>query len=101
MPFSIAGIALDLDNVFPFLLKNNIDTHGMGVGATTLSPSSAVPRISLVVLVLLVGLALVGELLTKHVNKGKISGLSPFEVLFLLFSGPVPLETLGVNLMGT
>ena len=41
MSFSMVVIALDLGHILPFLLGNNIDIHGRGVGVTTLSPSSA------------------------------------------------------------
>ena len=46
-------IALDLENVPPFLHGNDIDTRGRGVRVTTLSLSFAAPKTSLVVLVLL------------------------------------------------
>ena len=84
MPFPTADIALDLGIVLFFLLRNNIDACGRGVRATTLSPSSAALGTLLVVLVLFVSLALMGRLLTRHVKKGKISGLSLFRV-FLFF----------------
>ena len=83
MPFSMVYIALDLGNVFPFFLGNDINTHGRKVGAITLSPSSAAPKTLLVVLVLLaslalIGLALMGGLSTRHVSIERINRLSPF-----------------------
>ena len=54
MSFPMTVIALHLGHVTLFLLENNIDTRGRGVGVTTLSPpSSAASKISLVVLILL------------------------------------------------
>ena len=53
MPFLMAVIALDLRNIFLFLLRNDIDTHGKRVGVTILSPFSAAAGTLLVVLILL------------------------------------------------
>ena len=97
MPFPIAGIALNLGNVLLFLLGNNINTNGREVA--TLSPSSTAPGILLVVLVFfialtLIGLALIGGLSIRHVNRERISGFSPSKVFFLLFSGLVLSGTL-------
>ena len=93
MSFSVTVIVLNLENIFHFLFKNNIDTHGRGIEATTLSLSSATSGILLVVLVLLVDLALIDGLPTKRVSKGKISKLSFSGVFLLLLSGFVLLKT--------
>ena len=91
MLFPMADIALDLGNVFFFLSRKDIDTCGRRVGAMTLFPSSMVPGTLLIVMVLLmslalIGLALMGGPFTRHISKGKISGLSSSKVLLLLFS---------------
>ena len=98
MPLPIADIALDLGNVLLFFFKNDIHIRGREVVAMTLSLSSAVPKTLLMVLVFFAGLALMGGLPTRHVNREKINGLSPSGVLLLLFCKFVLLETPGIHL---
>ena len=100
MFFSIAVIALDLGHVSLFLLGNNIDIRGSGVGVTTLSPpSSAAPGTLLIVLILLwVGkrslLSRRGLFSTRRVSRGGVGGLIlSTGVLLLFFSGPIPFDT--------
>ena len=86
----MADIALNLGNILFFFLRNNIDTCGRGVGAMTLSPSSAAPRTLLVVLVFLINLALIGlapigGVSSRHISKGKISKPSLSGVFLLFF----------------
>ena len=82
-------VVLDLGDIFHFFLNGaGINTHGQGVA--TLSSSSTESETSLLILVFflaLIGLTLMGGLSTKHVSTERISGLSPFKVFFLLFSG--------------
>lgn len=88
MPLSIVGEALDLRDVSLFSFNSvGISTRCRRVVAMILSLSSAAPRTSLVILVLLIGLVLMGGLLTRNISKEKISGLSFSKVLLLFFSG--------------
>ena len=100
MPFSMTGIVFNWGNVLFFLLKNDIDTCGKGVVATTLFLFCAAPGILLVVLVRLAGLALMGGLPNRHVSREKISGFSLSEVFFFLFYRLIPLEITKVYLTG-
>ena len=101
--------AFDFEHVpiFSFLLENDIDTRGIGVGVTTLSPSSsAAPGTLLVVLVLLrIGRRLLnGRRLfsTRRVSRGGVGRLIlSIGVLLLLLSGPVPSGTPRVHVAGT
>lgn len=97
MPLLIAKIVLNLGDVFLFLFNDiSVCTCCRRVGTATFLGTLA-PKISLV-LVCLVSLALVSGklvvLVTRYVNGRSISELSPFEVLFFLLCGLVPLETL-------
>ena len=109
MSFPIAVIAFDFRHVpiFPFLLRNNIDTRGRGVGVTTLSPpSSAVPGTLLVVLILFwVGeeSLLSGKRLfsTRYVSRGGVGRfILSTRILFLFLSGLVLSGTSQVHVAG-
>lgn len=77
-------IVLDLEDVFPFFLNDiSVSTYCKEAIATTLSLSPMAPRTSLVIMVLFTGLVLIGELSTRHINRGGISRLILFRVLFL------------------
>lgn len=87
-----------MGNVLLFLLKNNIDIRSREVRAMTPSLFSAAPGSLLIVLVLpidwyLIGLALMGGHLTRHVSSKKTSKLGFSRILLLLFSGPIILKT--------
>ena len=97
--------ALDLGNIFHFLLDGvDVSTSCRRV-ITTTSLALSSPKISLlVVLVFLVNLALVGRrllmLVIRYISKRSISGLNPSGVFLLFFCGLVPLETPGIDLLG-
>ena len=108
MSFPMAVIALDLGHVPLFLLGNNIDTRGRGVGVTTLfSPSSAAPETSLVVLILLwVGegslLSRKGLFSTRRVSREGVGALIlSTGVFLLLLSRHVPFRTPRVHVADT
>ena len=110
MSFSMAVLAFDFGYVLslPFLLGNDIDTRGKGVGVTTLSPPSfATPGTSLVVLILFwVGggslLSGKGLFSTRCVSKAGIGRLILSTGVFLLFfSGLVLSRTPRVHVAGT
>lgn len=88
MTFFVAVEIFDLEDVFFFLLRNNISTCGRGVVATTLSFSFVAPGTSMVVLIFLASLALMGRLPTKHVSRRRVSGLILPGVLFFGWSMP-------------
>lgn len=102
MLFSIADIAFNLDNIFSFFFKNDINICDREIVVTTLFLSSVVSKTFLVILVLLIGLiqALMDGFSIKHVSKRKISGFNLSKIFLLLFCRPVFLKTLGVNLTG-
>ena len=105
MSIPMAVIALDLGHVPFFLLGNNINTCGRGVAITILSPSSAAPGTSMIVLVLfwVSGRSLLsGKWLfsTRCVNRGGVGRFILSEVPFLLLRRPVPPETPWVHIAG-
>ena len=109
MSFPMTIKAFDFRHVlvFSFLIGNNIDTRGRGVGITTLSPlSSMTPGTSLMVLVLLwVGGSLLsgrGLFSTRRVSKGGVGRPILFTGVFLLLrSGLDPSGTPRVYVVGT
>ena len=106
----MAVIAFDFGHVpvFLFLLGNNIDTCGRGVGVTILSPlSSTAPGILLVVLILLRlgGRSLLsrrGLFATRRISRGGVIGLVlSTEVFLFLLSGLVPSRSSWVHVAST
>ena len=89
--------AFDMGDIFFFLLGSNVDTYCRRVLASSLSPSTTMPRTSLVVLVLFLegGGCLLS---TWYVSRGDIVRFILPRVLILFFCWSVPSETLGVNL---
>ena len=106
MSFPMAVIALNLGHVPPFLLSNDIDTRGRGVGVITLSLSSAAPETLLVVLVFLwiSGGSLLSRrwlFSTRYVSRGGVGGLIlSTGVSLLLLRRPVPPGTSWVHIAG-
>lgn len=81
--FSLTKKAFDIKVIFFFFFKNDIDTCYRKVVDATLFLSSTTLKTSLIVLVFLVALALVGRLLlTRYVNKEKVSRLIRVFILF-------------------
>ena len=109
MSFPMAVKAFNFRHVLvlSFLLGNNIDTRGKGVGITTLFPSSSVaPGTSLVILILFrVGGSLLsgrGLFSIRRVSKRGVGGLIfSTRVFLLLFSGLAPSGTTQVHVAGT
>ena len=105
----MAVMVFDLGHVpvFLFFLRNDIDTHGRGVGVTTLSfLSFTAPETLLVVLILLWigGRSLLSRqrlFSTRHVSRGGVDRLIlSTRVLLLLPSRLVPSETPRVHVTG-
>lgn len=95
----------NIRDILMFFL-DDVDTYCKEIIAATLFPPIIAPLISLVVLVLFVGLALVDARLlglfpTKCVNKGSVSGFILFGVLTLPFCGSVLLKAISIILVGT
>ena len=83
--------ALDLGDIF-FVSLDGIDAHCRRVVAMTrsLSLSYTASATLLMILIFFVRLALMSRLLMRRINKGRISGLSLFEVFLLFLFGLVP-----------
>lgn len=97
MPFSMAEVALDLEDVFYFFF-NNVGVYTYySKGVTATLPATSAPKTSLI-LVFFASLALVDRkllmLATRYVSKKSVNELSFFEVFFLFFCKPVLSKTL-------
>lgn len=89
--FLLAVEVFDRGDVFFFLFKNNIDTYYMRIMATTLFLSFAAPKISLVVLILFIALALISRLLILGIlAEGELVDLFFPESLSFFFAGLYP-----------
>lgn len=87
MPLPITVETLDLEDVFSFFLDDvNVSIRCRGAMAITLSLPPTVPRISLVILVFFINLALVGGHPTRHVSRGRVNKLILPKVFFLSWS---------------
>lgn len=83
MTFPLAVEVFDLRDDLFFYFKNDIGICDKGVIAGTLFLSSAMPKTSLVVLILLTSLALIDRLLPiRHINRWKVSRLNLLRVFF-------------------
>ena len=86
MTFPLTMEVFNMENVFFFVLKNNVNTYYKRVIVATSFLSSTAQKTSLVVLIFFISLTLIcGLLLNKYVNKGKVSELILFGVLILFF----------------
>lgn len=106
-PFKAIEV-FDLRDVFSFLLNDiNVSTYCRGVMITTLSLSPVVLKTtSLAVLVFFANFTLVDGRLLRVLATNYISGRGIrrqifFRVFFFLLRKLLPLETLGINLLGT
>lgn len=85
-------VTLNLEDVFLFFFKKNISTSCRKVVAIILSLFFMASETFLVVFILLISLALMGRLSTRHVSIEKVSKLNPSEVFLFLFRSPVSLQ---------